>query len=536
MSRSIDDILPRDFKPFDRSLIGGSIVARFADTVRQHGSRSAVVTDDGTFSYSMLDAASNCVANTVLNCLGVGSEPVALLYRHGPKYLEAQVGILKAGKCCASLDADLDADRLKALARDLGTRLILCSIELESRALDLAQVLPDCSVFCLERSQVSNHDAVQVDIANDDIAYIIYTSGSTGPPEGVMISHRVALHFAMNQTNSMHIRKDDRCLQICPLSSLASVGEILPMLLNGAALLPWRTKRSGTRRLARWMVERRVTIFTCVPVLFRLLLAHLPEDFTFPDMRMVRLSGDRITRDDCVLFARHFGENCVLRAALGATEANLFSEFYIHRDDLPAGQIVPAGYALPDYEVTVVDEELNRVEAGEVGEIAVKSRYLSEGYWKNEALTAERFRACPGDDDARMYLTRDLGYLDDDGCLMHVGRKDSRVKIYGKMVTISEVEEALLEMPGVREAAVVAVTDKVAETFLIAYYVAEPKSEIGDGEVREWFVARFPSEIVPKQIIPLDALPVTSRNKIDRMRLARSWQDYRPKPGAGSTP
>jgi acyl-coenzyme A synthetase/AMP-(fatty) acid ligase len=224
-------------------------------------------------------------------------------------------------------------------------------------------------------------------------------------------------------------------------------------------------------------------------------------------------------KKDFELFQRHFSVRCLLRASLGAAEAQLYSHFYLHPSSSLDREVVPAGYALEDMTVLVVDDDLNPLKAGEVGEIAVESRYLSVGYWNNDALTAERFLDSNAKQGAKIYLTRDIGYLQDDGCLIHLGRKDSRVKLYGKMVMLTDLEEALLQMPGIENAVVVPILSEGADTTLVAYFVTQVDTPPSHDSMRQHLLSRFPIEVLPKKFVRLDELPTTDRNKIDRRKL-----------------
>jgi acyl-coenzyme A synthetase/AMP-(fatty) acid ligase len=181
--------------------------------------------------------------------------------------------------------------------------------------------------------------------------------------------------------------------------------------------------------------------------------------------------------------------------------------------------VVPAGYALEDMNVFVVDADMNKLEPGEVGEIAVESRYLSVGYWKNDDLTAQRFLDSPSRPGCKIYLTRDVGYLQEDGCLIHLGRNDSRVKLYGKMVMLTDLEESLLQIPGVENAIVVPILSDGADTQLVAYVSAKPDTAPPEEVLRQHLLTRFPIEVVPKKFVRLDELPTTDRSKIDRRQL-----------------
>jgi amino acid adenylation domain-containing protein len=520
MDASIDRILPADFRRFERSEVESSLPARLDRIVAKYPAQVAIEDGDVEVTYAELDRESNRVAHRLLEELGGDPEPIALLYEQGASFHKAQFGVLKSGKFYACLDPELRAEKRFGLLADLGARAILCSAKMEPVARESSQGFPGMRVINIEEASLSSAvTRPDVEVGPDHRACVIYTSGSTGPPVGVATSHRSMLHFTMNQTNSMHIRVGDRCSQVCPLSSAAMGGETFAALLNGATLLPIHVKTRGPRHLARWLREHRVTVFVAVPTLFRLVAANIDHNGQFPDMRLVRLSGDRILKKDFDLFQRHFSDRCLLRASLGAAEAQLYSHFYLHRSSSLDREVVPAGYALEDMTVLVVDDDLNRLKPGEVGEIAVESRYLSIGYWNNDALTAQRFLDSPAQQGAKIYLTRDIGYLQDDGCLIHLGRKDSRVKLYGKMVMLTDLEEALLQLPDIENAVVVPILSEGADTTLVAYFVTRGGASPSHDSMRQHLLSRFPIEVLPKKFVRLDELPTTDRSKIDRRQL-----------------
>ncbi len=499
----------------------GTITERLDKIVARHANRIAI--DDGrrTLTYGELDEATNRLARALVDRLGPAAEPVALLYRHGSSFHVAQFGVFKAGKFYASLDAELAPNRLSLLLDNLGARLLLCDSACEPLARSLANASPGTAVLNTEAAPLGAASRPATGLAPDSIAYIIYTSGSTGAPEGVVVSHRHVLHHARMQTLSLHVGPDDRVAQICPLSSAASTGEIFPPLLHGGAVFPFAVKNEGVNNVAglvRWLREKKITLYVSVPVLFRLLAMALGKNGSLPDMRVIRLSGDRILPSDIDLFKKHFAPNCLLRAAYGSSECNLATQYFIDHAYDGARNAVPAGYPLPDAEVLVVDDHLGRLGAGEHGEIAVRSRYHADGYWRNPKRTSERFMVDREDPSIKLYLSRDLGLIEQDGCLIHLGRSDFRVKVYGKWVAVTELEEALLALPDVREAVVVQRAGPRGNE-LVAYYTTGGGTELGFAMV-DAAMSRFPTEIVPKRFVRLAEMPVTRSNKIDRKGLA----------------
>lgn len=506
---------------FDKRETEGTVIERFDKIVALHADQLAI--DDGrrALTYRELDEATDRLARALVDRLGPAAEPVALLYRHGSAFHVAQLGVFKAGKFYASLDAQLAPRRLSLLLENLGARVLLCDSACEPIARELARVSPGMAVLNTETEPGAAGGRPATSLTPDSIAYIVYTSGSTGAPEGVVASHRHVLHHARMQTHSLHVGPDDRSVQICPLSSAASTGEIFPLLLNGGAVFPFAVRNEGVNNvagLARWLKQKKITLYVSVPVLFRLLAKALGKSGSLPDLRVVRLSGDRILPSDIDLFKKHFAPSCLLRAAYGSSEANFTTEYFIDHAYDGARSTVPAGYPVSDAEVLIVDEQLDPLGAGEQGEIAVRSRYLADGYWRNPKRTDERFIVDRDDPGKRLYLTRDLGYLEPDGCLIHLGRTDFRVKIYGKWVAVTELEEALLALPDVREAVVVARSGAHGNE-LAAYYTT-----VGGGDLpRDIVVAAmspFPTEIVPRAFVRLAEMPLTRSNKVDRKALA----------------
>lgn len=516
--------LPEDFTPFEDEDVEGTITDRFRGIVSKHSERVAI--DDGqrVLTYAELDRITDHVAARILERLGSLSEPVALLYgRHGTPFNIGQLSVIKAGKFYASLDAELSANRLSLLLQNLGARLILCDSSCAALARELCREAPEATVLSTETlGTLTQTRLPDLDLSADTLAYVVYTSGSTGEPKGVMVSHGNVLHAIQERVNNLHIRPCDRASEVCHLASVACSSETWAALLSGAMLLPCSVKGGGIMnipRLLRWLKQKRVTIFTAVPVLFRLLVGGMREDERLPDIRLVCLSGDRILAKDVALL-RHFSNDCLLRATLGASECLLYTQFFVDASYRTTRQTIPAGYPLKDMEVFIVDDEMNRLPAGQRGEIAVRSKYLSAGYWQDPQLTAERFRDGPEDETKRVYLTRDYGYIEQDGCLVHLGRTDFHVKIYGKLVSITDVEETLLALPDVKEAVVVARDTVSLGHVLIAYYTSATNANLADDVLRASLLDRFPVEIVPKEFVRLDRMPLTPGNKIDRAKLA----------------
>jgi acyl carrier protein len=167
----------------------------------------------------------------------------------------------------------------------------------------------------------------------------------------------------------------------------------------------------------------------------------------------------------------------------------------------------------------LLDESGREVADGEVGEIAVTSRNLSSGYWRDLDRTRAVFLPGPAGSDLRTYMTGDLGRRGTDGALVHVGRRDSQVKIRGFRIEVSEIESALCALRGVREAVVVAREAGPGETRLVAYYVESGAQPILPRTLREELARMLPDYMVPSVFVSMAAIPQTPSGKTDHRRL-----------------
>jgi acyl carrier protein len=174
----------------------------------------------------------------------------------------------------------------------------------------------------------------------------------------------------------------------------------------------------------------------------------------------------------------------------------------------------------------LLDDDGGKVDFNQVGEIVVKSKYLAAGYWNRPDLTEAKFKIDARDPEKRLYYTGDLGSMLAEGCLIHKGRKDFRVKIRGYGVELVEVEKVLRGHGDIQEAVVVALKSGTGEDRLAAYFTtarARPAPSVGG--LHSYLKERLPDYMIPSVYVGLDAIPLTSNGKIDRASL--------PLPGKG---
>ena len=501
---------------FPAEEIEQTIARRFEKQAAAHADRVAIQSPDLTVTYGELNAAANRLARAVLRA-GPEAERVVLLFEQGGPVLVAVLAVLKAGKTYVPLDPEAPSARLAELLEDAQPGVILTNARYHRLAAELASVASLTVLNADEIDAAASGENLGRSSGPDSIAYMLYTSGSTGRPKGVVQQHRNLLHFVRSYTDHLEITPSDRIGWLHSITFSASNMNVYPALLNGATLHPHDVKTRGVGELAQVLIEHRVTICQCVPTVFRHFIAGLSGEERFPDLRVWELAGEPVHGGDLELLWRHFPATTRLTHRLALTEASVAAQRFISRTAERGGGPVSVGRAADGVEISVVDEDGREVPAGVIGEIVLKSAYLSPGYWRRPDLNESAFG--PDQPGRRLYRTRDLGRIRTDGELEYIGRKDFRVKVSGYTIEPAEVEAALLGLGIVKHAVVTAREDRRGDMRLVAYVVPCSWPPPGVADFRRRLTERLPEYMVPATFVPLELLPVTPTGKVDRAAL-----------------
>lgn len=508
------------FLTFKKQEIEQSIAQRFEYQVNRSGSRPAIITASQILSYRELDHLANCVAHEILERGGAREHPVAVVVENDAWSLAAILGILKTGRIYVPLDFALPEKVASAILEHSGSTLIV----VQEKHLSLAKFLRRKNRDLVNLDKLSLDVSVgrpSVPVEPTKAAHVLYTSGSTGQPKGVVDSHRNLLHHVMRVTNSCRYSRDDRTTLLRSPSSWGALGNAYYALLNGASLLPFDIRTEGIDKLADWLVEKKITVYHSSATVYRHFVKSLKGKDRFPSLRLIRLGSEQVTRSDLRLYKEVFSDRCILVNALSCTEAGMFRHHFFDKCCEVKEEILPVGYPVQDMEVILLDEEGREPESGGIGEIAVRSRFLACGYWNDPELTRAVFSpAAPGDYD-RVYRTGDMGRMEPDGCLVHLGRRDFQVKIRGYKVQADEVETVLLGFSSIEQAAVVAREEEGADRRLIAYLVLKEANKTTLGEIRKFLKERLPDYMLPSSFVVLESLPLTPNGKVNRQALPK---------------
>ena len=358
---------------------------------------------------------------------------------------------------------------------------------------------------------------VNVGVSPETLAYVIYTSGSTGQPKGAMNPHRAIVNRLLWMQEAYEIGPGDAVLQKTPFSFDVSVWEFFWALMTGARLVVAKPDGHKDASYMADLVEKEgVTVMHFVPSMLYLFLEEANLRERCKSLRHVVCSGEALPFD---LQERFFEKlDAQLHNLYGPTEAAVDVTHWTCQKG-SSERVVPIGYPVANTQVHILDEGLNPVPDGEVGELHIGGVQVARGYHKRPELTAERFIADLFSDkpDARLYKTGDLARRRDDGAVEFLGRIDFQVKLRGFRVELGEIEAVLNSYAGVKQSVVVA-QERAGEMRLVAYLVwqGEPVSR---SELNRFLETKLPDYMVPAVFVNLSELPLSPNGKVDRKRL-----------------
>lgn len=491
----------------------------------------AAIFNDQTLTYAQLNQRANQLAHH-LQGLGVGPEvPVGICIERSLEMIVALMAVAKAGGAYVPLDPTYPAERLAHIFSDSQLAVVLT----QEKFLSLLppQELP---IFCMDRDwptlATAGSENPVSPVHSRNLAYIIYTSGSTGKPKGVLIDHRGAVNTILDINRRFQVTAADRVLGVSSLNFDLSVYDIFGLLaIGGAVVIPQPAIAPEPDHWLELMHRHQVTLWNSAPPVLQMLAGYaLDRQATFPDsLKLVMLSGDWIPLSLPGLMRQLTPGNPSLKifSLGGATEASIWSIFYPIDTIEASWKSIPYGKPLANQQFYVLNEALQPVPVGAIGDLYIGGHGVARGYLNRPDLNQAKFIPDPFRPEAGacLYHTGDLGRYRPDGNIEFLGRIDHQVKIRGFRVELGEIEAVLCQHPAIRETAILAQADLSGTQRLVAYLVAERTTvaALTPGalveEVRSFLQDKLPHYMIPSALIPLETLPLTPNGKLDRKAL-----------------
>ena len=484
--------------------------------VKNYRDKVAVSFNEEHLTHGNLWQKSNQLANLLLNYGVKNGNIVGLALDRSPLMVISLLAILKCGAAYLPLDPDYPKERVDFMLEDSAAKLLLTSAKYHRHFNCGHELLIEDALEKLNDTEV---DAPTTEISGLDLAYILYTSGSTGKPKGVQIRHNNLVNLLLSMQTEPGMYNDDTLLAVTTISfDIAGVELFLPLITGAKLILTDTVTAKDGRALLDIVKEQQVTYMQATPYTWRMMIeagwdTHLPLK--------ILCGGEALPKD---LADKLLWRTNELWNLYGPTETTIWSTVKLITDI----NEINIGKPIANTFVYILDSAFNKVEPGETGEIFIAGDGVAKGYLNRPELSEERFindpfQNKPGE---KMYRTGDLGKFTQTGDIQCLGRIDHQVKVRGYRIELEEIEQALLKLPEIKEAVVIAREDTAGDPRLVGYIVLDSNSKEEDFKTKtdSWqqaLLSVLPEYMVPDDFVLMQAIPITPNGKTDRKSLPK---------------
>src|SRR5690554_1656334 len=489
----------------------------FENAEKLFSDEKAVVFEGQAITYNELNKKASLLSYAILKA-AEQEEIIGLSTTRSLEMLIGLLAILKAGKSYLPLDSSFPESRLGQIVTSSKVKVCV-ALSYEEK------VFKNLGLEVVASDVTYDHLPVQAPEDQTPNAAVFYTSGSTGKPKGVCVPHSGLVNFLLWQKEHSKAAPHLRTLQFCHLGFDVSVEEIfVPLITGGTLYLITDNYRLDSGNLLDFIVKNSINRMYLPYVELQYFAEEANRENIYPKSLVEVITGGELLKITPQIATFFNGlKNCPLMNKYGPTEACVWiTDLKLEGDATRWPEIPTIGKPFANTEIFILNDKLEMVEDGEVGEICASGICVANGYLNEPELTAKAFIDWKtGDRESlRIYKTGDLGRFLPDGTIEFHGRIDGQVKIRGNRVELGDIEVAISQQEGVQQAVVVVREDVPGEKYLAAYLVNKER-EIDIKGLREKLIDLLPDYMIPSYFIQLEDLPKTSSGKIDRRALPK---------------
>jgi len=432
-------------------------------------------------------------------------EVVGIVLNRTVQMLTVMVALWELGITFMPIDIDMPVERKRYMLKDAGVKkVITCSvtsetIEEEYEKIKVEDLIKDrVSVICNNRMK-------------DERAYVLYTSGTTGNPKGIEITR--------NNLESFY-EAFWRCFNMKEIATIASFSsfsfdiffvETLLALIKGlTVILATDEEQKNPVKMMRILQENRIDILQMTPTRAKLIELQDSNLKCLQNIRILFLGGEMLPKS--LLSKLQKSTKARIYNLYGTTETTIYSTWC----DLTVSDVVSIGKPFINTEIYILNDMMQPVATGEVGEIYIGGKGVGKGYLNNEELTKKNFIFYGDEKRTRLYKTGDLGWVNKSGDIFCVGRGDNQVKIRGYRIELEDIENNILRIDPVKMVVVCLVRTE-EQDYLVAFYKAS--KEISSVDFYNVLHVQMPSYMIPKEFVSVENFYYTNSGKIDKNRL-----------------
>ncbi|MGK9269330.1 amino acid adenylation domain-containing protein [Bacillus inaquosorum] len=491
-----------------------NIVSLFEKKAAEHPEHLAVVCGDSQLTYRDLNEKAERTAAMLIKQGVRTGDIVGLMLDRSPDMIIGILSILKAGGAYLPIDPEYPQERISFMLNDSGAEMFLTERGQNKPA--------DYNGHILYINEVEN-DSIPADLKiqtlADQPAYVIYTSGTTGQPKGVIVEHRNVISLLKHQNLPFVFGHEDVWTLFHSYCFDFSVWEMFGALLNGSTLVVVSKETARDPHAFRLLLKKeRVTVLNQTPTAFYGLM-HEDQNYTDRlNIRYVIFGGEALQPGMLQSWNEKYPDTDLINM-YGITETTVHVTF----KKLSAADIAKnksnIGRPLSTLQAYVMDAHMNLQPIGVPGEMYIGGEGVARGYLNRDELTAYRFVPNPYLPGDRLYRTGDLAKRLSNGELEYLGRIDDQVKVRGHRIELGEIQSALLQLPAIKEAAVITRTDEQGQAAVYAYIVTKDQQAANASEIRTSLKTMLPDFMLPARLIQIDSIPLTVNGKLDQKAL-----------------
>jgi len=511
-----------------------SLYTILENTSLLHPDKNAVVCGSRSFTYLQFKSRVDKLAGS-FHSLGIKKgDRIAIIHQNCHIFLESYFAAAKIGAVLVPVNYRLSPEDFIYILKDSQAEMLIVqadfydSVDKDKYDVPLTKMVvaggtggekvPESNLLyeSLLKKRAENKDQ-EGSIEDADIAQIYYTSGTTGRPKGVILTHGNSLEHACASVNEFSLTLDDIWLHVSPMFHLADAWAVWAMTLSAAThvMIP----KFESKSVLQSIQDHHVTLSNFIPTMLNILV-NTPgvKEHDFSSLRLILSGGAPIASDIVKKVMKTFG--CNYMQTYGMTETSPFLTISKLSDEMDAlsheeklQYKSKTGRPFSGVQLKVVKEGDREVVPNErdVGEILVKGKTVTPGYWQRPEETAKRIQN-------GWLHTRDLAVVDPRGFITIMDRMDDQILTGGEKVYSIEVEDVLYSHPSIHEAAVFGLYDPIWGESVTAVVVKKEK-RLDENEVIRYCKKKLASFKIPKRVFFADELPKTGSSKIHKYKL-----------------
>ena len=479
------------------------VISLFEKQVEDNKDKTALIFENKNLSYDEINKKANQLANLLISKKIARNSIIGILLPRSPELIISMLGVLKSGSAYMLIDSSLPYDRILYMLENSNASLLLTNHNMKNIDFPKQCFIDD------ENLNLYRNDNLCLYSEDEDLFSVIYTSGSTGMPKGVLLKRKGVMNLLLNHHLKMNINECNNFISISTISfDMFMVETFMPLLSGKTLILTNDEEQKIPVTMADIINKYNIDFILTTPSRIELLLDSNIQN-CLKHLKVIQLGGEVFTPELYSRLSKVTSAN--IYNAYGPTEVTACCSCSRITDS----RNITIGKPFDNAPIYICNKDMGLCPIGVPGEICVGGKGIAKGYLSNPELTKKSFIANPFGEGV-IYKTGDIGYYTCDGNIVYIGRRDFQIKIRGLRVELSEIENKILEIPNIKNCAVIYKKEQ-STSYLACFYTVN--STIDASTIRTELKKSLPLYMVPKYMICLDTLPITANGKVNKKLL-----------------